>query len=89
VTDGVMTITLLDGTQVTINDGTPFTGFTSPTPIGSLTVDSNRLSALDNLYVGAFTGALSGVPEPRTLGLLAGGLGFMLARRRLRRYLDR
>jgi hypothetical protein len=86
VTTGTMHVTLQDGTQVTINGDTPFSGFTSPTPITEITVDSNRLSAVDNLYVGNYVGAssTSAVPEPSYLIVLACGLlvaGFVNQRR--------
>jgi hypothetical protein len=83
ITDGIMTITLTDGTQQVLEEAkTPFFGFTSPTPIGSITVDSNRMSGMNDLYVGR---ALETAPEPGTLVLLASGAAILLATRRIRR----
>lgn len=80
------TFTLPDGTQVNTSDTPPFTGFTSSEAITSLTIDSNRFTALDNVYVGSSLEALDAqtVPEPRTLVLMLAGLGLLLAGRRWR-----
>jgi hypothetical protein len=76
VTTGMMNITLQDGTVITFYDLTPFYGFTSETPITQITVDSNRFSAMNNLYVGTF---VSAVPEPASTALmLLGGTGLIL-----------
>jgi hypothetical protein len=75
-TDGIMTITLADGTTEEIESAdTPFFGFTSPLPITSITIDSNRYSGVNDLYVGA---AQEAVPEPGMLVLLSSGLAVLL-----------
>jgi hypothetical protein len=85
VTTGTMHVTLQDGTQVTINGDTPFYGFTSTTPITQIIVDSNRLSAINNLYVGT---NIAAIPEPSSSGLLAAGIGLIFLGR-YRRSLQR
>ena len=80
---GTAVVSLNDGTQVTLTNpySTTFTGFTSTTPITSVTLTPdpgstvNLYGTVDNIICGAY------IPEPSALVLL--GLGAMaLIRRR-------
>jgi hypothetical protein len=80
VTTGTMDITLADGTDELINAGAPFFGFTSPTPITSLTLTSNRMTTVNDLIVGSSAEA----PEPGTLWMMP-AVALMLFARLYRR----
>lgn len=93
---GTVTATLATGETITLNStnsyGTePFGGFSSTTPITSLTLVGTHLIngmgaylSLDNLVV---SGLPTAVPEPGTCALVvaAGGLGVLARRRRFAR----
>jgi hypothetical protein len=88
IINGNVTVTLDDGTSVTLanQDVSSFLGITTSSPISSLTFDvsngpqpGNEFVTMDNFYVG------SAVPEPSTLALAGVGLatvgGWYLLRR--------
>ena len=60
-------------------DDEPFTGFTSTTPIASLTLTGpsvlDEFVTLDSLWVGQ---SFEGVPEPRSWALMLGGMALLL-----------
>lgn len=91
LTSGTVTVRLSDGTVVTVtspgsNPDDLFRGFTSTTPIASLTVvgtgnpAEEKWPALSHLYVGKV------VPEPGTLALGLIGLAVIVGWRRLARH---
>jgi hypothetical protein len=83
------TYILPGGTVVNSSTSPPFTGFTSTSPIVSLSIDSNRFTALDNLYVGTSLESTA-VPEPWTAGLLLAAFPLLLiARRPVRKLVPR
>jgi len=87
VSPAAVTVNLVGGGTYTYTDTTDFpafTGFTSSTPITSMTLSSSDFSTLDHLVVGA-----AAVPLPASagvgFGMLAGFGGLFAARKRLSR----
>jgi hypothetical protein len=84
VSSGVITVTLNDGTTLTLTNpaGSDFNGFiSSGADISSLTVSTASADAyatVDNFFVGKV------VPEPQSIALLLGGLGAFALRLRKR-----
>jgi hypothetical protein len=79
---GTLTLNLSDGTTVELTDppATTFRGFTSSTPITSLTIQGTNYASMDDLYVGS-AAAGTATPEPASLLLAAAGaLGLALVK---------
>lgn len=86
VVNSTVTLTFSDGTTQTLTgqDNTSFFGYTSATPIASLTLSpdaSNHWIGIDNLVVGS-AAAASSIPEPASLAVLGLGAAAMVRRRR-------